>query len=112
VLRIVVTDGRASPRRVPPVLATDFRRTSRDELTAATVRAIALVEQEAAVHGAPPLLTLRELEPADDLGAAEPLITLAEPQGNGEVRVTKWRTVAPRFEDTTTFYPTLHRPEI
>ncbi len=96
VLRIVVTEGRASPGRVPPVLATDFRRTSREELTDPTVRAIALVEQEAAVHGAPPLLTMRELEPADGPGAAEPSITLVEPQPNGEDRVTNWRTVATR----------------
>jgi FtsP/CotA-like multicopper oxidase with cupredoxin domain len=27
-------------------------------------------------------------------------------------RLTRWRTVATRFEDTTTFFPTLHQPEI
>ena len=110
VLRIRVTEGRRSRHRVPPVLATDFRRTGRDELTGAVVRAIALVEQEAEVEGAPPMLTMREL--AADPAAAEPFITLVEPQADGEERLTRWRTVATRFEDTTTFFPTLHQPEI
>ncbi len=35
-----------------------------------------------------------------------------ERQSSGEDGVTNWRTVATRFEDKTTFYPTLHRPEI
>ena len=47
VLRIRVKEGHRSRRRVARVLATDFRRTSRDELADALVRAIALVEQEA-----------------------------------------------------------------
>jgi FtsP/CotA-like multicopper oxidase with cupredoxin domain len=110
VLRIRVTEGRRSRRRVPRVLATDFRRTERDELTGAIVRAIALVEQEADVEGMPPMLTMREL--AADPVAEEPLLTLVEPQADGEERLTRWRTVATRFEDTTTFFPTLHRPEI
>jgi FtsP/CotA-like multicopper oxidase with cupredoxin domain len=110
VFRIRVTEGRRSRPRVPPALATDFRRTGRDELTGAVVRAIALVEQEAEVEGAPPLLTMREL--AADPTADEPFITLVERQSDGEERITRWRTVATRFEDTTTFFPTLHRPEI
>jgi FtsP/CotA-like multicopper oxidase with cupredoxin domain len=110
VLRIRVTAGRRSRHRVPQVLATDFRRTGRDELSGAVVRAIALVEQEAEVEGAPPMLTMREL--ADDPAAGEPFITLVEPQADGVERLTRWRTVATRFEDTTTFFPTLHQPEI
>jgi FtsP/CotA-like multicopper oxidase with cupredoxin domain len=110
VLRIRVGEGRRSGRRVPQVLATDFERTSRDELTEAVVRAIALVEQEAEIDGAPPMLTMREL--ALDPAADEPVITVVEAQANGEERVTRWRTVATRFEDTTTFFPMLHRPEI
>ncbi len=111
VLRIRVGEGRRrSRRRVPQVLATDFRRTRRDELSGATVRAIALVEQESESEGAPPMLTMREL--VLDPGTDEPAITLVEPQANGEERVTRWRTVATRFEDTTTFFPMLHRPEI
>ena len=68
VLRIRVKEGRRSRHSVPQVLATDFRRTGRDELTGAVVRAIALVEQEAEVEGAPPMLTMRELalDPATD----------------------------------------------
>jgi FtsP/CotA-like multicopper oxidase with cupredoxin domain len=110
VLRIRVKDGRRSRRRVPRALATDFRRTSRDELAGALVRAIALVEQEAQSEGAPPMLTMREL--VLDAGTDEARITLVEPRGTGEERVTHWRTVATRFADTTTFFPMLHRPEI
>jgi o-aminophenol oxidase len=108
VLRIRVGEGARSAWRAPQVLATDFRRASRDELTGAVVRAIALVEQE--MEGAPPMLTMREL--ALDPDADEPVITLVEPQASGEARVTRWRTVATRFEDTTTFFPMLHQPEI
>ncbi len=110
VLRVRVTAGRRSRHRVPPVLATDFRRTARDKLAGAVVRAIALVEQEAEVEGAPSILTMREL--AADPAADEPFITVVEPQADGEERVTRLRTVATRFEDTTTFFPTLHQPEI
>jgi o-aminophenol oxidase len=110
VLRIRVIEGSRSRQPVPRVLAADFRRTERDELAGAVVRAIALVEQEAGVEGAPPMLTMRELAPAQ--AADEPVITLVERQADGEERLTRWRTVATRFEDTTTFFPTLHRPEI
>jgi o-aminophenol oxidase len=109
-MRIRVGEGRRSRRRLAKVLATDFRRTDRDELAGAVVRAIALVEQEAEMDGAPAMLTMRELAP--DPAADEPVITLVEPQANGEELVTRWRTVATRFEDTTTFFPMLHRPEL
>jgi FtsP/CotA-like multicopper oxidase with cupredoxin domain len=110
VLRIRVAEGRRSRHRVPEVLATDFRRTGRDELSGAAVRAIALVEQEAEDEGTPPMLTMREL--AADPAADEPFITIVESRADGEERLTRWRTVATRFEDTTTFFPTLHQPEI
>jgi FtsP/CotA-like multicopper oxidase with cupredoxin domain len=110
VLRLRVTGGPRSSQRVPQALATDFRRTGRDELAGAVVRAIALVEQEAAVAGRPPMLTMREL--AADPGADEPFITLVEPRADGTEGVTRWRTVATRFEDATTFFPMLHQPEI
>jgi FtsP/CotA-like multicopper oxidase with cupredoxin domain len=45
VLLIRVREGRRSRLRLPQKLATDFRRTTREELAAAVVRAIALVEQ-------------------------------------------------------------------
>jgi o-aminophenol oxidase len=110
VLRIRVGDGRRQQRRIPSVLATDFRRTDRDELADAPVRAIALVEREADTKGMPPLLTMRELV-ADPTGA-ERVITIVEPGADGAERVTRWRTVATRFEDGTTFFPMLHRAEI
>jgi spore coat protein A len=110
VLRIRVGEGRRDSRRVPQVLATDFRRTGREELTGVPVRAIALVEREAEIAGAPPMLTMREL--ALDPAADEPVLTVVEPGPNGEDRVTHWRTVATRFEDTTTFFPVLHQPEL
>ena len=110
VLRIRVGEGRRGERRVPRVLATDFRRTSREELIGVVVRAIALVEQEPEIEDAPPMLTMREL--ALDPSADEPVLTLVEPQPDGEERITRWRTVATRFEDTTTFFPVLHQPEI
>jgi FtsP/CotA-like multicopper oxidase with cupredoxin domain len=109
-LLIRVGDGHRAQHRVPPVLATDFRWPSRDELAGAVVRAVALVEQEAEIDGAPPMLTMREL--AADPASTEPFVTLAEPQADGKERVTRWRTVATRFEDSTTFFPMLHQPEI
>jgi FtsP/CotA-like multicopper oxidase with cupredoxin domain len=105
VLRIRVVEGRRSRFSPPRVLATDFRRTRRDELAGAVVRAIALVEQE----GDPPMLTMQELVAASR--ADDAFVTLVESQGGVE-RVTHWRTVAARFEDATTFFPMLHEPEI
>jgi spore coat protein A len=106
VLRIRVVEGRRAGHRAPQVLATDFQRTRRDQLTGTTVRAIALVEQEAQR----PMLTMREL--VEDPVAGEPVITLVESRGDGEERLTRLRTVATRFEDTVTFFPTLGQPEI
>jgi spore coat protein A len=84
--------------------------TDRDDLTGSVVRAIALVEQEPEAEGEPPMLTMREL--AEDPAAEEPAITLVERQAGGDERVTRWRTVASRFEDGVTFFPMLDRPEI
>jgi FtsP/CotA-like multicopper oxidase with cupredoxin domain len=110
VLRIRVVEGRRAAHRPPRLLAVDFERTGHDELTGAAVRAIALVEQQAEREGEPPMLTMREL--VEDALAAQPVITLVEPRGDGEERVTRLRTVATRFEDTVTFFPTLGEPEI
>jgi FtsP/CotA-like multicopper oxidase with cupredoxin domain len=109
VLRIRVREGRRSGYRAPQVLATDFERIRRDDLTGCVVRAVALVEQEAELAGEPPMLTMREL--AEDQDAEKPAITLVERQAGGE-HVTHWRTVASRFEDGVTFFPMLHRAEI
>jgi FtsP/CotA-like multicopper oxidase with cupredoxin domain len=110
VLLIRVGEGRRSRLHLPQKLATDFRRTTREQLTGAVVRAIALVEQEAEMDGAPPMLTMREL--VLDPNTEEPAITLVEPRATEGEQVTRWRTVATRFEDTTTFFPTLHEAEI
>jgi spore coat protein A len=110
VLRIRIGEGRRASYRAPQVLATDFERVDRDELAGSVVRAIALVEQESVVETEPPMLTMREL--AKDPTADEPAITLVERQPDGAELVTRWRTVATRFEDRVTFFPMLHRPEI
>ncbi len=110
VLRIRVRHGRRSRYRAPEVLATDFERIRREDLTGCVVRAIALVEQEPKSDGEPPMPRMREL--AEDPTAEEPAITLVEPQADGGECLTRWRTVATRFEDGVTFFPTLHRPEI
>jgi spore coat protein A len=64
---------------------------------------IALVERELA--GEPNMLTMRELERADDETA--PLVTLRD----GE-QTTRYRSVAAHFEDTTTFFPMLGEYEV
>jgi o-aminophenol oxidase len=110
VLQIRVGEGRSWRRPAPSVLATDFRRTSRDEVAGAVARAIALVEHEADAEGMPPMLTLREL--VADATTAEPVITIVEPGADGQESITRWRTVATRFEDRATFFPMLHRAEI
>jgi spore coat protein A len=55
------------------------------------------------------MLTLREL--VEDPAAGEPVITVVEAR-DGNEQVTRWRTVATRFEDAATFFPVLHEPEI
>jgi FtsP/CotA-like multicopper oxidase with cupredoxin domain len=76
VLRLRVTEGRRSRKSAPQVLAPDFRRTSRDEVTGAAVRAIALVEQEPEVEGRHPLRGRHHLLPhaprTRDLAAHQP----------------------------------------
>jgi spore coat protein A len=109
VLRFRVVDGRRAGRRPPAVLATDFRRPDREELKGCVVRAIALVEQESSGPG-PSMLTMREL--AEDAATDEPVLTLIEAVAGQEDHVSRWRTVATRFEDKTNFFPMLRTPEI
>jgi spore coat protein A len=109
VLRLRVVGGRRSRYSVPSILATDFKRTRREDLAASVVRAIALVERPAEVDGQAPMLTLREL--VEDPAAGEPVITVVEARDGNEL-LTRWRTVATRFEDAATFFPVLHEPEI
>jgi o-aminophenol oxidase len=109
VLRFRVIEGHRDSRPAPQVLATDFHRVTRDDLAGSVTRAVALVEQEVG-GGDPAMLTLRELAeaPATD----EPLIRLIEQRDDGTDPETRWRTVASRFEDTVTFFPTLGQLEI
>jgi spore coat protein A len=105
VLRFRVIEGRRGASRAPAILANDFQRADREQLMGGVVRAIALVEQESAREGEPSMLTMREL--AEASGSDESVITLVEND-----QISRWRTVATRFEDKTNFFPMLHRPEI
>jgi o-aminophenol oxidase len=109
VLRIRVVEGERARRRPPTALATDYVPVTRAELDGCVVRAVALVEQASPVDGEPPILTLREL--VEDQVTDGPVITIVEQDEHGE-RQTRWRTVAARFEDTATFFPTLGIREI
>ena len=110
VLRFRVIDGvRAVP--VPrPVLATDFQRADPKDLEDCPVRVIALVEQESDVEGEPSMLTMREL--AEGAATDESGLTLVEVGVDHKDQISRWRTVATRFEDRTNFFPVLGRPEI
>jgi len=92
------------------VLATDFRRQDPEQLEGCTVRAIALVEKESSQEGRPSMLTMREL--TEDVATDEPMITVVETGAGQQEQVSRWRTVATRFEDRTNFFPMLGQPEI
>lgn len=112
-LRVIAgTNGDPKVKRDPPRahLATDFERVTRATLTRATVRAIALVELESAIDGAPPMLTMRELAEVPDDGPG--ILTVVEPAPDVPAITRRYRTVATRFEDTVTFFPMLGIPEI
>jgi len=114
VMRLRVIEGpqpqtrRGSRVARDTTLSVDFRRVTRASLAGATVRAVVLVELE--VEGAPPMLTMRELAEASDDDS--PVVTLIEAGDRGTEVVTRYRTVASRFEDGATFFPMLGRPEI
>jgi FtsP/CotA-like multicopper oxidase with cupredoxin domain len=112
-LRVVHGPGREAkaPRiGTGATLATDFERVSRASLAGATVRAIALVELESDVAGEPAMLTMRELAEVPDEGPG--VVAVVDAGGDGAKVVRRYRTVASRFEDTVTFFPTLGVPEI
>lgn len=92
------------------MLATDFQREDREQLKGCVVRAIALVERESSSEGQPSMLTMREL--TEDAATGEPVITLVEAGAGQQDQITRWRTVATRFEDKTNFFPMLRHPEI
>jgi spore coat protein A len=112
-LRVVSAPRRdtEAPRiGIGATLATDFDRLTRASLAGATIRAIALVELESDAGDEPPMLTMREL--AEDPGDGPDLITVIDSDAVGADRMRRYRTVATRFEDTVTFFPTLGVPEI
>jgi spore coat protein A len=107
VLRFRVVAGSHARRPLPPMLATDFERVTGGSLVGATVRAVALVEQEAD-DDHPAMLTQRELASVDDAAGDDAVITVVE----ADRTPTRYRTVARRFDDAVTFFPTLHEPEV
>ncbi len=109
-LRFRVAQGRRRTSRPPAVLANDLQRPDREQLKGCVMRAIALVEQESKDEGQPSMLTMREL--TDDAAADEPVITLIETVAGRDDQISRWRTIATRFEDRTNFFPMLRQPEI
>jgi FtsP/CotA-like multicopper oxidase with cupredoxin domain len=103
VLRFRVAGDAANPRPIPKELATDFELLPADALSNAPRRAIALVERE--LDNEPNMLTMRELELADD--DPGPLVRI----DNGTT-ATNFRVVAAHFEDATTFFPMLGEYEV
>ena len=111
VMRFRVVPGPSVRRSAPERLTTDIAPPSAQELAGAVRRSIALVEQE--LEGTPNMLTMRELAPAPDGDATQPLITVIDRDAHtGAETVTRWRTVAAHFEDTVTFFPILGQWEL
>jgi spore coat protein A len=110
VLRFRVVDGRRGGRRPSALLANDFLRKDREQLKGCVVRAVALVEQESTREGSPSMLTMREL--TQDATTDGPVITLVEASAGQQDQISRWRTVATRFEDKTNFFPMLRHAEI
>jgi spore coat protein A len=110
VLRFRVVDGRRGGRRPSALLANDFLRKDREQLKGCVVRAVALVEQESTREGSPSMLTMREL--TEDATTDGPVITLVEASAGQQDQISRWRTVATRFEDKTNFFPMLRHAEI
>jgi FtsP/CotA-like multicopper oxidase with cupredoxin domain len=104
VLRLRVSGEAMTRISVPRELASDFEPPASAVLSAATRRAIALVERE--LEGEPNMLTMRELEAAE-LGDDGPLVSIVD----GD-ETTRYRVVAAHFEDTTTFFPMLGEYEV
>ncbi|QUY62105.1 multicopper oxidase family protein [Gulosibacter molinativorax] len=101
-----VGPGEVKSQPVPHKLATDYVRVRDEELDGAPRRAIALVEREMA--GMPNMLTMRELEAVGDgAESTESLVKISDGDD-----VTRYRSVAAHFEDTTTFFPMLGEYEI
>src|SRR6266566_4327403 len=110
VLRFHVIDGGRVAPTPRAVLATDFHRADPELLKDCLVRAIALVEQESNREGEPSMLTMREL--TESAGTDESEITLVEVGPDQNEQISRWRTVATRFEDRTNFFLVMGRAEI
>ena len=104
VLRLRVAGEAASRLPVPPVLATDYEPPAPQALAGARRRTIALVERE--LDDAPNMLTMRELAVAADAHSG-PEVSIID-----GAETTRYRVVAARFEDTTTFFPMLGDYEV
>jgi FtsP/CotA-like multicopper oxidase with cupredoxin domain len=99
-----VVEGPVTRRTIPGELATDYHLPTPDALAGAPHRTIALVERE--LDGQPNMLTMRELVIADD-DHTGPVVTVTD-----DGQTTRYRAVAARFEDATTFFPVLGRHEV
>jgi spore coat protein A len=110
VLRFRVIDGARVAPTPRAALATDFQRADRHQLKGCLVRVIALAEQESNRAGEPSTLTMREL--AESAATDESEVTLVEVGAGQSEQISRWRTVATRFEDKTNFFPVMGRPEI
>ena len=104
VLRVRVGGEATSRHSIPRELATDFEPPAEDALAGARRRAIALVERE--LDDEPNMLTMRELAPAGDAGDVR-FVTVTD-----GAETTRYRVVAARFEDATTFFPMLGEDEV
>ena len=104
VMRFRVVAGRAARLSIPPVLADDYSPPTREALSVAPRRAIALVERE--IEGEMNMLTMRELAVVGE-DYAGPAVTLIDGGTS-----TRYRSIAAHFEDTTTFFPMLGEYEV
>jgi FtsP/CotA-like multicopper oxidase with cupredoxin domain len=110
VLGFRVIEGSRIASTPRAVLATDFQRADPNQLEDCLVRAIALVEQEGSREEEPSMLTMREL--TESSGSDESEITLVVGGAGQSEQISRWRTVATRFEDKTNFFPVMGRAEI
>ncbi|HEX6393885.1 MAG TPA: multicopper oxidase family protein [Acidimicrobiales bacterium] len=99
-----VVRGPITRRRIPPKLAADYTPPGPEALAGGTRRVIALVEQE--LNGQSNMLTMRELAITPD-DYAGPAVMI-----NSDGKTSRYRAVSSRFEDATTFFPTLGQYEV
>ena len=105
VMRIRVQKAAPARWTPPPELAADLTEPTFEDLHKATRRTIVLVERR--VENAPNMLTMRELGSAEDAFSGKPVVTIID----GE-HTSRRCVIAAHFEDSTNFFPTLHRYEV